>query len=179
MAKREAYKPSQRNYYSSSSEAYKVHPEHARPARPRPKRRKRVNRGVKYKYELGGSQHSLYIYSVLAMVFVACMALVFIVTSILDRQDSISYLQLSVRRAQQDNDSLRAELSERLDLSEIEEIARLRLGMQPPESHQIIRIQVENSTHIIQHDVSVASEDMGTRNNLLAILKDIFLGWRA
>jgi len=93
------------------------------------------------------------------LIFVAAIGLVLSYAMINDRQAQIRSLMNELGRLEEDNNLIRAQLSQAYDIREIERIAIQRLMMGPPQPHQVVHIYVPPVSRIVPGEADEYTED--------------------
>ena len=164
-------------YYSPSSEAhdlswYEDEPKTTKKVRRIVRPRGKIKRGARYRFQLGENIHSIFIYLPLLLIFVGALAVTSSYSTILVKQRNISSLNAELKKVSELTVLLETELSEKIDLAEIERIAIHKLEMGLPDQSQIVYIKPADQFNIT-HDTSATHE---TARFSLAMIQNLFFG---
>ncbi len=83
----------------------------------------------------------------LVLFFIGCMGMALTYAVITETRHEINMVRAELAKKRDDNTALRANIVEKYTLDEIESIAVGRLGMNKPDSSQIIHIYVPKQNH--------------------------------
>lgn len=134
-----------RTYYSAGSNALQpsVDDGGLRRKRRRKVKTKIVRKGLQYR-DVGRTQmpFSMYALGTVVLLFAVSLSTVMSYALISDRRAAIRGLEAELLQVREENDLIRAQISERYDINEIERIASTRLMMGRPMPHQVVHIYV-------------------------------------
>jgi cell division protein FtsL len=160
-----------KTYYSYGSEAYKYYPEveyDRRRRRNLPIERK-VGKAEKYKKAMRNKTHYEFVkekkgdfricFSI-GTLFTFILAFVCLFAINTQKESEINANISELKKIEEANSVLQAEIAKNINLKEIEEIAKTKLNMQKPASHQIVYINIPKQSYTVLHDtVTVKKED--------------------
>lgn len=138
------------NNYNRTSEAFKYFP---REYQNKPLKKK-VNVKVKNKY-VSVEQKQKYIsakFFVSMIIFITVsVSAISINAKVIEKRFEIDSLKEELKQLEEDNRSLKTEISKNLDLDYVEQYATSKLKMQKPSSHQTIHISVPKDTYVLKN----------------------------
>ena len=128
------------DYYAHTSEAL-IEPPGGEQAAPRRKKERKPK--LQYR-DVGQTSMAFSPLSIVTIVllFVVALGIVMSFALIFERQSVIRGLTNELRQVEEDNNLIRAQISQSYDIREIERIAAHRLMMGRPQPHQIVHIYV-------------------------------------
>ena len=131
------------DYYSHTSEALSQPPERER-VKPRQKVSKREPKPRLQYRDVGQTSKAFspLIIITLVLLFAVALGIVMSFALMFERQSVIRGLTNELRQIEEDNNLIRAQISQSYDIREIERIAAQRLMMGRPQPHQIVHIYV-------------------------------------
>ncbi|MDR1532156.1 MAG: hypothetical protein LBS62_08245 [Clostridiales bacterium] len=88
-----------------------------------------------------------------------------------NKNTEIAQLREELKKQQDSNDMVRAEISEGIDLQEIERIAVEKLGMGKPQAYQIIHVALPKESHVVRQEVQTFKK---TEPSFIDKLTDVF-----
>jgi len=108
-------------------------------------------------------------------VCTCCITMMIFNSTIVESRRNINSLNSDLRDIKLQNSTLKADISEQLDLKYIEKLAVEKLNMAKPNKYQIVYIDVPKSNYTIQHD-KTKPEDSNKENTLLVSIKALMNG---
>jgi len=180
MSRRERRNPDRmysKTYYNYGSEAYKYYPEveygkHRRrnadverkAKKTKPKRMTRNKTHYEFVKEKKGDFRICLSIGTLFTFIVAFVCLFAINTQ---KESEINANISELKKIEESNSVLQAEIAKNINLKEIEEIAKTKLNMQKPAPHQIVYINIPKQSYTILYDnATVKKEDDFSLENI-------------
>lgn len=174
-------------YYNYNSEAYKYFPDYENKNVPlRRKQRRTVKKTEsprknylkskkvsRYKIaSITNYSHSFKVFFAIFFTFVLSLGLICTYALNTQKRDRINKLNTELKQIIENNDYLQTELAKNLDLSTVEKIATTRLGMQKPDTHQIVYINVPKQSYTMQYDTT--TENNESKLDIKKIFSNLF-----
>ncbi len=159
-----------KTYYSYGSEAYKYYPEveYGRRRRRNSDYAKKQKRTVKSKRITKNKTHYEFvkekrvdfrIYFSIGTLFTFIVAFVCLFAINTQKETEINENISELKKIEESNSVLQAEIAKNINLKEIEEIAKTKLNMQKPAAHQIVYINIPKKSYTVLHEDTTVNED--------------------
>ncbi len=164
----------QNSYYNSSSVAYDypIEKTYYEPRRKKSIENRKKHKKIQIKTVREQSVHSFRVYFTVFLIFCCSVFIIMSNATVTDKKSQIASLKDELRQIEEDNSNLKTELTKSLDIEEIERLASERLGMQMPESYQIVYINVPQQSYTVKHENTSNNEDLKSFN-IIEIIKNI------
>lgn len=153
MTKQSKLKSKYKKYYSSTSEALKIEKAEKREYKKQPPKKRKV-RKPKLIYKLiedNKAKFSFQTILTILIVFIGILGIVTSITIVISKRLEIVRLNKEYKEVQEINTTLKSQISQNIDLKEIERIATSKLGMTTPKPHQIIYITIPKQNYGVMH----------------------------
>lgn len=166
-------------YYSAGSAAPSVAPvEYPNPnidePRVSPRRKPRPRQDPQRKEAI--KNKALYYVKFLVtsvIILTGCITVVMFDSIIYEKQNNIRTLERELKSLQDENLGLQTNISEQVDLKNIEKEAR-RLGMGKPAKYQIVYIDVPKSSYTVQYEDEIVAESTSFLDSIKSFVKSFF-----
>ena len=160
------------DYYSHTSEAFSQPLRRGDAAKTRQKKPKKVRKPRLQYRDVGPTSKSFSPLSIITVILLFAVALgtVMSFALIFERQAAIRSLTNELRQVEEDNNFIRAQISQSYDIREIERIATQRLMMGRPQPHQIVHIYVPVTSHTVPNTEVIPEEPNQSRGFLDTLL---------
>jgi cell division protein FtsL len=160
------------SYYSRTSEAVQYTPSFPEEPIRKPKRKK-IRKKALVRVRDGRQGLSACAIFTLCMIGAGLLGLAATSALQFNKRRELVKLQTELNRQQDLNAMAQAELSENVNLKEIEEIAITKLGMGKPQAYQIVHIKLPKQSHVIQPEVPIRQpEDVSFIEQIIEIIKE-------
>ena len=174
-----------RSHYSYGSEAYKYYtdldygrrrnrtvtekPEAKRTAYKLKKTKKHRTHYEFVKAKTGNFK----VYSTIIVFFTFVILFVCMFALNSHKETEINSNLAELKRLEEENNNLKVELNKNINLEEIEKVAKTKLNMQKPATHQLVYINIPKQSYTIQYD-NVSTEEKEEEFGLTSILNNLF-----
>ena len=115
----------------------------------------------------------------LLAVFAVAFVIVLRYAYIAEKNDSLNEMKTSYQEISSENNMLQIEIDQNINLTKVEEIATTKLGMQKPQKHQIVYVNVVGDDKIVTKNGGRAEADTEPPKNngffaaIISIMGDV------
>lgn len=113
------------------------------------------------------------------MCILGCFAIAFLIVMryayIAEKNDSLNEMMTSYQEISSENNMLQIEIDQNINLTKVEEIATTKLGMQKPQKHQIVYVNVVGDDKVVTKNSSMvdSNAEQTTNNGFFAAIISI------